>query len=384
MRVEMDWQGVDRAMLFVLPAGVAVVDPLDLSEYLCHLGGREISDRVGHERGTPPLHRVGQTARPPLAELACAAFQESALQRFTGGGRLGIGHACLERLRPAREAPRTAATAALAGLLDEAILRQGLEMPRHIARALAEQLRRTTGGDLSIASHRLEEGDAQRVRKRAHGACVGDDSPPGPPIPRGRFAALAAGWRGHYRLPGCRATGGFHRAGRQSKPKTEIHQDPTGGAPGGLDRPDLLQVSMLSSPGVRRAPKVRGAVAGNSSEERWALTHDASLRDEPVSQDYLSQDVLSILLDVHPEAQLLPGGVLQGQPLALGLGFLWAPMFRLFPVFLHRAMVALRWVRGARLRPAAPSLTALIGSPGAGDKPSAQGREEAFDHLGAE
>src|SRR3984885_5705272 len=138
VRVEVNRDGAGGPVRLVLTLRVAIVDREYLVHHLGELWSREVCDRVGHEGGSPPFHRVSQAPRPPFAHLLGGTLEEGPFERLAGGRRLGVSHARLEAPRLAGGSPRTAAPAPFASLLHEPVLGQGLEVPRHVPGALTE------------------------------------------------------------------------------------------------------------------------------------------------------------------------------------------------------------------------------------------------------
>src|ERR1700729_1024865 len=150
---------------------------VDVFVELLHLIGREIGRVVDRKGGLAPFQRVRATLRPPRPQALVDALMERRLQRVLGGRIFRVGFGRFEVNGDVHDAPWTAPAPSTPGLLDKAVLRQGLQVPGHVARAVVEQLGRSSGRQRPFAHYGLEQGNTHGVGQRSHGTRIRDIPP---------------------------------------------------------------------------------------------------------------------------------------------------------------------------------------------------------------
>src|SRR5450755_703257 len=70
-------------------------------------------------------------------------------------------------------APRPTSSDAAFGFFDVAVLRKGLQVPRHVARTIGEQFSSLGSGEGTFTQQRFKQGKTNRVRKSADDAWIG-------------------------------------------------------------------------------------------------------------------------------------------------------------------------------------------------------------------
>ena len=253
----------------------------------------EVDDRIGGGCRLAPLGRVTSAPSPPLTELRVVAVYVHGFEGVASRGLLCIAGAGgeIEGLRdpPPRAAPAPPATS----LLYEPVLRQGLEMPRHVAGAVVQQFSCPGGREGTFRDAGLREGrcawDGQRH------AC-GGRRPPCRASGTGR-------WRARVR-----SSNAAQRRVGSCQPEAQLDQEPTRG---------LSHRALAPRPPVRRSEPRRWVLAalrvrpaGLPEARRQAVTA-TDARDTPFLRPLITRSLVTRVLVTstlvnEPVRQTLP------------------------------------------------------------------------------